>query len=76
PNHVNRPSNCYMLFRSWAIQSGKTAHLKHQADVSKFVSEQWNNADKATRERFIRQAAEEKRRHSELYPDYRYAPGK
>lgn len=44
--------------------------------MSKYVSEQWNNADKETKERFIRQAAEEKRKHSELYPDYRYAPGR
>ncbi|KAJ2930391.1 hypothetical protein H1R20_g6711, partial [Candolleomyces eurysporus] len=45
-----------------------------QADLSKVISEMWQNEPSDVREEFDRRAKEAKALHSAMYPNYRYQP--
>lgn len=74
--HISRPPNKFMLYRSWCISEGLTSHIKKQQDISAHAGSLWKQADSETMRKFTAMADEEKRRHHEMYPDYRYAPSK
>lgn len=43
-------------------------------DVSKVIGDRWRNLDDETRAEWKQRAEEEKEKHQQLYPDYRYQP--
>ncbi|KAL5483580.1 hypothetical protein ACEPAI_8812 [Sanghuangporus weigelae] len=47
-----------------------------QNEASREIAKIWKRVDESTRGMFEEMAREEKRRHREMYPDYRYAPRK
>ncbi|KAL5532397.1 hypothetical protein ACEPAF_5967 [Sanghuangporus sanghuang] len=47
-----------------------------QNEASREIAKIWKRVDESTRGVFEEMAREEKRRHREMYPDYRYAPRK
>ncbi|KAL5521032.1 hypothetical protein ACEPAG_8954 [Sanghuangporus baumii] len=47
-----------------------------QNEASREIAKIWKHVDESTRGKFEEMAREEKRRHREMYPDYRYAPRK
>ncbi|KAG8929535.1 hypothetical protein FRC01_004185 [Tulasnella sp. 417] len=60
---------------SWVVKSGllngvETDHRK----ISKIVGRIWNNLRQDEKAKFEQDAREEKDRHYQLHPDYRYAP--
>ena len=76
---IPRPRNAFILFRSmktkqWNKHTGPGGNLLHNALVSKRAGDEWNDAPKAVKDKFHQLAAEEKRRHAEMYPGYVYAP--
>lgn len=75
--HVRRPRNAFILFRCWFVQNrllGKDVESDHRK-ISKIVGRVWNSLSKEDKAHWEKQAREEKERHRQLYPDYRYSPG-
>ncbi|EJD07857.1 HMG-box, partial [Fomitiporia mediterranea MF3/22] len=75
PNHIPRPRNAFILFRSHALARGMVKNIQ-QNEASREIARIWKSADEGTRKRFEAQAEEEKRIHKLKYPGYRYAPRK
>lgn len=73
---IKRPPNSFILYRSYKSQLLKLRRPPKmpQADLSKVISEMWQNEPPEVREEFDRRAKEAKAHHSAMYPDYRYRP--
>ena len=76
PGHIPRPPNAFMLFRSelWRKEKVKRTVERDHRNISRIAGRLWNDLDPADRVPYLILADEAKRRHSKLYPGYKYAP--
>ncbi|KAJ7139533.1 hypothetical protein C8R44DRAFT_727576 [Mycena epipterygia] len=75
-NHVPRPRNAFMIFRSefWAKQKiSKNVEVDHR-HISRIVGILWNELPDAEKNDFRVKAELEKLEHQRLYPNYRFTP--
>lgn len=74
--HIPRPPNAFMIYRShmWSQRKITSALERDHRNISKIVGHCWNELDDIQRAPYKAMADEAKRRHAELYPDYKYAP--
>ncbi|KAL4792145.1 hypothetical protein BDV19DRAFT_392482 [Aspergillus venezuelensis] len=72
---IPRPRNAFILYRQH-YQGAVVAQNPGLAnpDISKIIGEQWRNLSQATKDEWKALAEEEKVRHSQQYPQYRYQP--
>ncbi|KAH3676497.1 hypothetical protein WICPIJ_009077 [Wickerhamomyces pijperi] len=75
-NHIPRPRNAFILFRQQHHQSvldeGKV--IKTNPDVSRELGRRWRDLSLHEKDYWNRLAEEEKKKHAEKYPGYRYIP--
>ncbi|TFK18273.1 hypothetical protein FA15DRAFT_710023 [Coprinopsis marcescibilis] len=83
PNHIPRPRNAFIIFRShlnshYPPENRKTTDGSkiNQSDVSKDAGKVWHSMSAEEKQPFFDKADREKREHSLLYPNYSYAPNK
>ncbi|KAH9982132.1 high mobility group box domain-containing protein, partial [Lactifluus volemus] len=74
--HVSRPPNAFMVYRSyvWFTKQLDDNDEKNLSCVSKLAADSWKDMNDQARAPFHSVAALAKRKHAELYPDYKYAP--
>ncbi|PTB39748.1 hypothetical protein M441DRAFT_110959, partial [Trichoderma asperellum CBS 433.97] len=73
---IKRPLNAFMLYRKFYQDVAKTCCTKnnHQ-QVSTVCGDSWKNLESSQLVReFTRLAAEERKRHVEAFPSYKYDP--
>ncbi|GAA5851539.1 hypothetical protein JCM9279_006888 [Rhodotorula babjevae] len=76
-NHVPRPRNAFILFRSHAVSTDlipKSMGITDHKNISQVVGSVWRGLSPVERKKWEDLAAEEKRLHSARYPDYKYQP--
>lgn len=75
-NHIPRPPNAFMCYRSWFWDQKKLEQdcERDHRRISCLAAQSWRELDDAQRAPHRRKAEELKRKHLELYPQYRYAP--
>ncbi|KAG8962142.1 hypothetical protein FRC03_004557 [Tulasnella sp. 419] len=75
-NHVPRPPNSFILFRSDFVQSNKLTKgtENDHRNISKIIGAVWNSLPADEKAVWQRKAEDHKRRHLEIHPGYRYAP--
>ncbi len=83
--HTPRPPNAWILYRSQKFReiqqnrdsqtrSGSSDKPKSQAEISRIISQMWQNETTAVKQRFEALADEKKLAHQRMYPTYRYRP--
>lgn len=74
-NHIPRPPNAFMLFRSdfWAQQKESAVERDHR-NVSRAAGVLWNALPEHEREQYRHKAQLKKKAHARMYPDYKYTP--
>ncbi|KAH9060761.1 hypothetical protein EDB87DRAFT_1613938 [Lactarius vividus] len=74
--HVSRPPNAFMVYRSyvWFTKQLNNSDEKNLSCVSKLAAESWKDMSTHARAPFHEVAALAKRRHTDLHPNYKYAP--
>ncbi|RDW81108.1 putative HMG box transcriptional regulator [Aspergillus mulundensis] len=72
---IPRPRNAFILYRQH-YQGAVVAQNPGLAnpDISKIIGEQWRKLPQATKDEWKALAEEEKARHQQQYPEYRYQP--
>ncbi|KAL4872964.1 hypothetical protein BDV12DRAFT_192899 [Aspergillus spectabilis] len=72
---IPRPRNAFILYRQH-YQGAVVAQNPGLAnpDISKIIGEQWRKLPQATKDEWKALAEEEKARHQQQYPKYRYQP--
>ncbi|GAA5890834.1 hypothetical protein JCM6882_008830 [Rhodosporidiobolus microsporus] len=76
-NHIPRPRNAFILFRSHAVQSGlipKSMGISDHKHISQIVGSVWRGLSDEERKQWDDLAEEEKRQHREKYPNYVFKP--
>ncbi|GAA5979958.1 hypothetical protein JCM10908_001478 [Rhodotorula pacifica] len=76
-DHIPRPRNAFILFRSHAITSGlipRSIGVKDHKNISQIVGGVWRGLSEVERQQWEDLAEEEKRRHLAKYPGYAYKP--
>ncbi|CAE6457385.1 unnamed protein product [Rhizoctonia solani] len=75
-----RPPNAWILYRSDKLKELATQQTtgprKPQAEISKIISQMWQQEGPDTKGRYETRAEEKKAEHAALYPDYKFAPMK
>ncbi|KAG7090795.1 hypothetical protein E1B28_009879 [Marasmius oreades] len=73
--HVPRPPNSFMLFRSgfWARQKHNPTERDHR-EISRMAAIAWNNLSETEKDHWRELAAIRKADHARQYPEYKYAP--
>ena len=73
-----RPRNAWILYRSDQFQSMRHQSNERisQAEVSRLISQMWKNEQESVRRHYEQMAEQEKLKHQEQYPDYRFCPQK
>lgn len=74
PDHIPRPRNAFIIFRSSYISGRSGAREGQQNELSKQAGNVWNRLTREEKEKYIVLAECEKKRHQEMYPDYVYCP--
>ncbi|KAI0078481.1 HMG-box, partial [Panus rudis PR-1116 ss-1] len=76
PDHIPRPPNAFMIFRSqyWQLEKLKSSAERDHREISRMAGIMWKAMSPAERAPFKQKADEVKRRHMLLYPDYKYSP--
>ncbi|KIY66257.1 high mobility group box, partial [Cylindrobasidium torrendii FP15055 ss-10] len=69
---IKRPSNAFFLYRSEMCKELRA--LGDQKDVSKVVGQMWRALSPAEKQPWKDRAEEEKRKHSEQNPTYKFKP--
>ncbi|KAJ6558120.1 high mobility group box domain-containing protein, partial [Mycena capillaripes] len=70
-----RPRNAFILFRcDYSRQKERTTRDLDQNDVSRMVGNIWRNMTEEQRAPWTVLAEAEKKKHSALYPGYKYTP--
>ncbi|KKK19460.1 hypothetical protein ARAM_004135 [Aspergillus rambellii] len=72
---IPRPRNAFILYRQH-YQAAVVAQNPGLAnpEISKIIGEQWRKLPQATKDEWKALAEEEKARHQQQYPEYRYQP--
>lgn len=76
PNHIKRPRNAYIIFRSHTVSQKlipKEVENDHR-NISRIIAHMWKSLNAEDRAYYEEIAKEEKERHKKLFPDYRYQP--
>lgn len=73
PGHLPRPPNAFMLYRSFFCAVGEHGEDKHNL-LSKRAGEKWRELSSDKREPFVQAAELVRKRHADMYPDYKYIP--
>ncbi|WFD33049.1 hypothetical protein MSPP1_004106 [Malassezia sp. CBS 17886] len=76
PNHVKRPCNAFILFRSHAVATNlipKEVERDHR-NISRIISHMWRSLSPGERKTWEERAEVEKARHRLQHPDYKYRP--
>ncbi|KAG9033048.1 hypothetical protein FRB95_000633 [Tulasnella sp. JGI-2019a] len=75
-NHIPRPRNAFILFRTDFVQSKKmTKEVESDhRNISKIVGQIWRALPLDQKKQWHEKAQYEKERHSALHPGYKYAP--
>uniref|UniRef100_V5E5I4 HMG box domain-containing protein n=3 Tax=Kalmanozyma brasiliensis (strain GHG001) TaxID=1365824 RepID=V5E5I4_KALBG len=76
PNHIKRPRNAYILFRSHTVSQKlipKEVEHDHR-NISRIIAHMWKSLAPEDRAYYEKMAKDEKERHKQLFPDYRYQP--
>ncbi|GLB43205.1 putative high mobility group [Lyophyllum shimeji] len=74
---IPRPPNSFMLYRSDMgprLPPPPPGTTRPQAEVSRLVAKLWHNEAPEVRREYMRRAAEKKKEHEAMYPDYTYKP--
>ncbi|KAF4605583.1 hypothetical protein EYR40_004369 [Pleurotus pulmonarius] len=76
PDHIPRPPNAFMMFRShYCVKiKNESSPENNHAVISKQAGEVWRSMSDAEKSDFHRLAYVEKMLHASRYPDYKYAP--
>ncbi|KAI6005017.1 high mobility group box domain-containing protein, partial [Pisolithus orientalis] len=76
PNHIPRPRNAFMLFRSAfaAAQKIRTTVEHDNRHITRIIAHCWNRLSDADKQVWREKAAAEKALHAEKYPNYRFSP--
>ncbi|KAG9314706.1 hypothetical protein JVU11DRAFT_5515 [Chiua virens] len=76
PDHIPRPRNAFMLFRSaFAAAQKISSNIEHDnRHITRIISYCWNRLSDAEKQVWRDKAAAEKMRHAERYPGYRFSP--
>lgn len=76
PDHIPRPPNAFMLFRSdlWAKEKNKSTVERDHRMISRIAGQEWNKLSEAQRAPYRSMAERAKQQHTLLYPDYKYTP--
>lgn len=76
PNHIPRPRNAFMLFRSAFAAAQKIAStIEHDnRHITRIIAHCWNRLSESEKQVWRDKAAAEKRQHAERYPNYRFSP--
>ena len=75
-NHIKRPCNAFILFRSHAVTTNlipKEIERDHR-NISRIISHMWHNLSDSERKLWEQQADIEKQRHRQQHPNYKYRP--
>ncbi|KAF9554620.1 HMG-box, partial [Agrocybe pediades] len=75
--HVPRPPNSFMLFRSWGSQNlpdDIEDRPNRNSALSIYLGARWREMDDNEREIWETKAREAKDAHERRYPDYKYQP--
>ncbi|PPQ79783.1 hypothetical protein CVT25_003101 [Psilocybe cyanescens] len=75
PDHIPRPRNAFIFFRSAYISSARASGKGQQNELSKHAGKVWNNMSLEEKKPFCELAAMEKEQHYAKFPDYVYSPG-
>ncbi|SJX62940.1 probable pheromone response factor Prf1 [Sporisorium reilianum f. sp. reilianum] len=76
PNHIKRPRNAYIIFRSHTVSQKlipKEVENDHR-NISRIIAHMWKSLKPEDRAHYEQIAREEKERHKQLFPNYRYQP--
>ena len=76
PNHIKRPRNAYIIFRSHTVSQKlipKEVEHDHR-NISRIIAHMWKSLSPEDRAHYEQMAKEEKERHKLFFPDYRYQP--
>lgn len=76
PNHVPRPRNAFMLFRSaFAAAQKISTNIEHDnRHITRIIAHCWNRLSEADKQVWRDKAAAEKAQHTAKYPNYRFSP--
>ncbi|KAI9572598.1 high mobility group box domain-containing protein, partial [Boletus coccyginus] len=76
PNHIPRPRNAFMLFRSaFAAAQKISANIEHDnRHITRIIAHCWNRLSDTEKQIWRDKAAAEKAQHAERYPNYRFSP--
>ena len=77
PGHIPRPRNAFILFRCDFVRQKKipnTVENDHR-NISRIAGTIWRGMNDQEREPWVVMAQEEKRRHQQNHPNYRFNPG-
>lgn len=76
PDHIPRPPNAFMMFRShYCVKiKNESSPENNHAIISKQAGEVWRSMSDLEKSDFHRLAYAEKMLHASRYPDYKYAP--
>ncbi|KAF9229727.1 hypothetical protein BS17DRAFT_36673 [Gyrodon lividus] len=76
PDHVPRPRNAFMLFRSaFAAAQKITTNIEHDnRHITRIIAHCWNHLSAADKKVWRDKAAAEKAQHAQRYPNYRFSP--
>lgn len=75
PDHIPRPRNAFIFFRSAYISSARASGKGQQIELSKDAGKVWNSMSPEEKRPFCQLAAIEKEQHYSKFPDYVYSPG-
>ncbi|SPO25672.1 related to pheromone response factor Prf1 [Ustilago trichophora] len=76
PNHIKRPRNAYIIFRSHTVaQKLIPKEVEHDhRNISRIIAHMWKSLAPEERAHYEQIAKEEKEKHKQLFPNYRYQP--
>lgn len=76
PNHIPRPRNAFMLFRSAfaAAQKIRTTVEHDNRHITRIIAHCWNRLSDVDKQVWREKAAAEKALHAQKYPNYRFSP--
>jgi hypothetical protein len=76
PNHIPRPRNPFMIYRTEFYRSKKSSlgFEKDHRHISRIIAYCWNTLSDAEKQPWHDKAAAEKAAHAQKYPKYQYMP--
>ncbi|ESK86232.1 HMG-box [Moniliophthora roreri MCA 2997] len=78
-DHVPRPPNAFILYRSdyWKMEKlhDEKEREKDHCEISRLAARSWKELPDERKEEYRRQALIKKAEHARQYPGYKYAPG-